>query len=804
VIQDIRYALRTLRRSPLFAVSAIVTLGVGIAVNTIAFTLLNSLALRQMPVRDADRVVRLYPVDNGGHRHNLFSYADYVDYRKAASMFDDLTAYIPTSVTTQLDGEVEDRIAYVVTPNYFTVLGFDPSIGRLFGPADERAADQAIAVISHSLWRTRFASDPAIVGRSIVINHRSFTIVGVGPSRFSGTEPLAPDAWVLASMQRTVLPPDDLLNNRSAEWLLVVGRLGGNVSRDAAATALSATARHLATEYPGSDRPSAVTVVPGTFFTLDPGIWPVIILVLAIVGLVLAIACANVGNLVVARTTGRQREIAVRLAIGATRWRVVRHLMTESTVLSLAGGALGLLLAIWTLELLYPIGLSYVPAEWGAVVLDLSPDLRVFAYTLSLAVTAGLLLGLAPALQSSSPRIASSLHDDGAMIGLRLRPGRLRSALVVVQVAVCVVLLVGAGLLSRGLQHVQSLDVGFRTSGVLFTEYDLRRQGYTVERAREFNRELAATAASAARGPAALTSHVPLHGGVRRTAAWPEGHAELITCTTTSVSRNYFETLDIAITRGRTFSDVEDREGAPAVVVSEGLAARFWPGVDPIGLKLDVTSIGVPLTVVGVVRDTTSATIWRDKEISLYLPQGLADQRDLHVIVRTAGDTSALAGVLRQRASVLDRGVRFSATPLDSLLRLWILPSRVAAAAAAILGLVALALASLGLYAVIANDVAHRTREIGVRVALGAKGGDVVRLILADGVRLVAMGLAIGIGGAAILGRLLRQFLFDVSALDPVTFVLIPAFLIAVGIVACYVPARRASRIAPLDALRSL
>jgi predicted permease len=803
VIQDIRYALRTLRRSPLFAGSAIVTLGVGIAVNTIAFTLLNSLALRQMPVRDADRVVRLYPIDARGHRRNLFSYADYVDYRNAASMFDDVTAYIPASVTMQLDGEAEDRIAYVVAPNYFTLLGFDPSMGRLFGPADEHAADPAIAVISHALWRTRFASDPTIAGRSIVINHRPFTIVGVGPSRFRGTEPLAPDVWVMTSAQRTVLPPDDLLSDRSAEWLLVVGRLKGSTSRNAAATALSATARHLATEYPGRDRPSAVTVVAGTFFTLDPGIWPVIILVLSIVGLVLAIACANVGNLVLARTTGRQREIAVRLAIGATRWRVVRHLMTESSIIGLAGGALGLLLTTWTLELLYPIGLSYVPAEWGAVVLDLSPDLRVFAYTLGLALTAGLLLGLAPALQSSSPRIASSLHDDGAMIGLRLRPGRPRSALVVLQVAVCVVLLVGAGLLTRGLQHVQSLDVGFRTSDVLFTEYDLRHQGYTVERAREFNRELAASAASAARGPAALTSHVPLHGGVRRTAARPEGHAEEITCTTTSVSRGYFETLDIAITRGRTFSDVEDREGAPVVIVSEGLAARFWPGVDPIGLKLNVTSAAVPLTVVGVVRDTTNATIWRDKEMSLYLPQGLADQRDLHVMVRTAGDTGALASALRQRASALDRGVRFTATPLESLLRLWILPSRVAAAAAAILGLVALALASLGLYAVIANDVAHRTREIGVRVALGAKGGDVVRLILADGVRLVAAGLVIGIGAAAILGRLLRQFLFDVSALDPVTFLLIPAFLIAVGIAACYVPARRASRIAPLDALRS-
>jgi predicted permease len=804
LIQDLRHAIRTLRRSPLFAASAIVTLGVGIAVNTIVFTLLNSLALRPMPVRGADRVVRLYPIDERGHRQNLFSYADYLDYRKTASMFDDVTAYIPASVTTQLDGDAEDRVAYVVAANYFTLLGFDPSVGRLFGPADERAADSAIAVISHTLWRTRFASDPAIVGRSIVINHRAFMIVGVGPSRFSGTEPLSPDVWVMTSAQRTVLPPDDLLNNRSSQWLLVVGRLKANTSRSAAATALSATARHLATEYPGRDRPSAVTVVPGTFFTLDPGIWPVIILVLSIVGLVLAIACANVSNLVLARTTGRQREIAVRLAIGATRWRVVRHLMMESTVLSLAGGALGLLLATWILELLYPLGLSYVPAEWGAVVLDLSPDLRVFAYTLCLALAAGLLLGLAPALQSSSPRIAASLHDDGAMIGLRLRPGRLRSALVVLQVAVCVILLVGAGLLARGLQHVQALDVGFRTSDVLFTEYDLRRQGYTVERALEFNHTLTAAAASAAGGSVALTSHVPLHGGVRRAAAWPEGHAEQVSCTTTSVSSSYFETLDISMTKGRTFSDVEDRGGAPVVIISEGLAARFWPGVDPIGLKLDVTSIAVPLTVVGVVRDTSNATIWRDKEMSLYLPHGLADQRDLHMIARTSGDTSALARLLKQQASAIDSGVHFTATPLDSLLRLWILPSRVAAVAAVILGLVALALASLGLYAVMAYDVTHRTREIGVRLALGAAGRDVVRLILADGVRLVAVGLLIGIGGAALLGRLLRQFLFDVSAVDPLTFVVIPAVLIVVAIGACYIPARRASRIAPLDAIRSV
>ncbi len=803
MIKDLRYAIRALRRSPLFATSAVVTLAIGIAVNTIVFTLLNSLALRPMPVPKSDRLVRMYPLDDRGHRQNLFSYPDYLDYR-TTPVFDGVTAYIPSGVTARLAGqEAEDLVAYVVAPNYFTLLGIEPSVGRLFVPVDEQAADPAIAVISHSFWRRRFASDPAVVGSSLTVNNRRFTIVGVGPSRFSGTEPLSPDVWVPLAVQRSVLPPDDLLNDRSASWLLVIGRLKSTVSNAAAATVLSTTARHLADAFPGRDRPSAVTVAPGTFFTLDAGIWPVIILVLSTVALILGIACANVGNLVLARTSSRQREIAVRLAIGATRWRIVWHLMTESVLISLAGGGLGLLLATWTLEVLYPLGLSFVPSELGAVVLDLSPDLRVFGYTFGIALGAGVLLGLAPALQSSSPHLAGSLHDDGAMVGLGVKPSRLRSALVVLQVAVCLVLLVGAGLLARGLQHVQALDVGFRTQGVLFTEYNLRRNGYPVERARDFNRALLDAVGAATGGPVALTSHVPLHGGVRRATAWPEGHEEQLTCTTTFVSPGYFETLNIPVTRGRTFSAAEAGGGSPTAVISEALAARFWSGLDPIGRRLDVATMSVPLTVVGVVRDTNSASLYRDKEISLYLPQGLADERDLHVIAFAGGDTRATANLLRQRAHAIDADVRFTTTPLDSLLRFWILPSRVATVAAVILGVLALALATLGLYAVMASDVAHRTREIGVRLALGAGAGDVVRLVLADGGRLLVAGIVIGIGAAVAVSRVLHQFLFGVSIIDPLTFVLVPAFLTVVAIAACYIPARRASRIAPLDALRS-
>ncbi len=756
-----------------------------------------------MPVRDADRVVRLYPVDAHGHRQNLFSYQDYLDY-KASPVLDGTTAYIPSSVTARIGGaDAEDLLAYVVAPNYFTLLGIEPSVGRVFVPADDGSAGDTLAVISHSLWRRRFASDPAIVGSSIVINGRRFAIIGVGPSRFSGTEPLSPDVWVTTSAQATVLPPDDLIRDRSSSWLLVIARLKPHVSRANAAAALSTTASQLAAAFPGRDRPSAVTVAPGTFFTLDAGIRPLIVLVLSMVALVLAIACANVGNLVLARTSSRQKEIAVRLAIGATRWRIVRHLMGESMVISFAGGVLGLLLATWTLQILYPFGLSFVPEEWGTVVLDLTPDLRVFGYSLGLACVAGVLLGLAPSLQSSAANLNASLQDGGAMLGLGLRPTRVRRALVVLQIAVCLVLLVSSGLLARALQHARALDVGFRTSGVLFTEYDLRRLGYSAQRAGEFNRALG-DAATVTGGAAALTSHVPLHGGVRRTTVWPEAHGGEVGCTTTFVSRGYFSTLDIVVTKGRTFSNAEDDEGAPVAIISEGLAARFWPGVDAIGRKIDARIVPVPLTIIGVVRDTSNASLWREKELSLYLPHGLGDARDLHVIARASGDPQSLANVLRVRAHAVDAGVRFTVTPLDALLRLWILPSRVAAMASTILGLLALCLASLGLYAVMAYDVAHRTREIGVRMALGAGGREVVRLVFAGGIRLLAIGVAVGIVGAVVLGRLLRQFLFDVSVIDPLTYLLVLLFLAMMAGAACYLPARRASRIEPLDALRSL
>jgi predicted permease len=576
------------------------------------------------------------------------------------------------------------------------------------------------------------------------------------------------------------------------------------VSPEAAESGLTVTARRLALAFPSPTRPTAVTVTRGTFFTIDPPLWPIIGLVFSIVALVLAIACANVANLVLARATMRQRELAIRLAIGASRWRVLRGLMVETLLLSLGGGAAGLLLTTWVLSALYPIGVSLLPFEWGSVVLDLSPDLRVFGYTFAIAAVAGVLLALVPGLQFSSGRISSALHNDAALVGTRVKRSTLRHGLVVVQVATCLALLTGAGLLARGLQRARALDLGFSVNGVVFTEYDLRRRGYSPGVADEYNRSLVDAARPAVPpGSVALTSHVPLHGGIVRAAIRPEGRTESVTCIQTNVSGSYFSVLGMPLTAGRPFSDAESDGGAPVAIVSNGLAARFWPGGDPLDRRLTIEGVPVPLTVIGTVRDAANGSLWREKEMAIYLPAGLADPRTLHVIARTSGDPAALTGELRDRARRLDARVTFRATTLEQLLELWILPSRVAAVAAAVLGVLALALASIGLYGMLGYTVAHRTRELGIRIALGATRGDVVRLILRDGARLVLGGAAVGLLGALAIGRLLRQFIFDIGAFDPVAFLLVPLLLCAVSLVACYVPARRASRIEPLDALRS-
>ena len=807
-MKEIRYALRALARHPSYVAAAVATLALGIAVNTIAFSLIDALMLRPIPVPDAGRVVRVYPVSADGKRNNAFSYPDYLDYRRADTPFDTLAGYIPAEMTagrSTLDrGVAEPRavLGYVVSSNYFELTGVRASLGRVLGTADDRADSRAV-VLADRFWRSRFAADPSAIGATLVLNGTSFVVVGVASAEFAGTEPLVADCWIpLAQLSMT---NDDGRNvlDRDVPTLLVAGRLRRGATRAAAAESLTLEAGRLAAAYPGRSRPASVEIAAGTFFTIDPGLKPLIGGVMAVVGLVLFIACANATNLALARAASRRREIALRLALGASRLHIVQQLLVESAIVGLTAGAVALLLSEWALRVLYRLGISLAALPW-AITLNLEPDVRIYGWTCAIALLSGAALGLLPAVQFSSPRIAAALHGEGAFAG-RVRGRTLRHALVVAQVAASMVLLFGAGLLLRALATAEALDLGFAPAGVIYADYDPRAARFTPARAAAFTAAVT-EAARALPGVTnvALTSHVPLHGGVRFAPVRVAGARAGVTdphANVSSVSADYFAALRIPLLAGRTFGEHDTSRSA--VVVSEGLARRFWPGELPIGRAIVLPDSPAPRTVIGIVHDAANGAIWRDKELAVYLPVDAAtDARDLRIVVRTTADPVTTGRLLSARAAALAGDLRFAPVLLDTLLRLWLLPSKVAAASVGVLAMLALSLACIGLYGVLAFAVNERSRELGIRMAIGADGGAVVRLILSEAWRLVAVGLAIGAALALPTMPFLGRLLFGISPFDPVAFAVAAGSLTAVALAAAYRPARRASRLEPLVVLR--
>jgi putative ABC transport system permease protein len=815
MLTDVRYAIRALRGAPAFTVVAVSTLALGIAVNTIAFTLLNSLALRPMPVRDGGRLVRIYPVDQKGRRSNLFSFPDYLSLREQSRSLDGLVAYIPAAVTLGRDGTsepVRDGLAYAVSTTYFPVLDIRPALGRTFSVEEEAAPDAKVAIISYSMWQRRHGGRADVLGKTVTINGRAFQIVGVGPQRFMGTEPLSTDVWVPLGAQ-PILVGENRLQDRANTWLLVLGRLPERGSMATVESDLSVIASRLAAAYPEPDRAVRVAVAPGTFFTIDGQLRPVIGLLLGTVALVLIIACANLANLSLARALSGRRDVATRLALGASRWQVVRLRLMESLIVAACGGAAGLLTSAWTLRLLTPIGLSMLPETWAAVVLDLSPDLRVFLYTTLLSTIAGLAFGLAPALQTSTPGLASALRGDATILGERVSRANLRSALVVLQIATCLMLLVAAALAARSLRRTEALDLGFRANGVLYTTVDLRRNGYSRPEISAFHERLIQRI-EAIPGTAsiALTSHVPLSDGVVRKPVGLDGRQASAVTLVNEISPEYFRTLGIPIVVGRTFTPEEAASVAPVALISEGLARRFWGSPsDPadrlqqaataIGKRLRIKDAAMPHTIVGVARDAADVAIWREKELAIYVPISPAGDRNLHLLVHTSVP-DLMAAELNHKAAELDPDVRFTTSRLDDVLRLWILPSKIAAIAALVLGLLALAVASLGIFGVMTCAVTERTREIGIRVALGATASEVTGTIMRHGSGLIAVGTAFGLLGSIATTGLVTRWLSGVASIDPVALATASAFLAAVASAACYFPARRAARVDPIVALR--
>lgn len=844
VLEDIRYGWRALRKHRGFTAAAVITLALGIGVNAALFTVFDAFVLKPLPLKDPDRLVNFGGTNRIGERQRLFSYQDYLAYRDQSDSFSNLIAWNKVRATlgeappNQDDSSAfaegyEYLLGQIVTGNYFSALGAEMTLGRGFRPDDDQlTVEQPVVVLSYGCWKRRFDADQQIVGKTIVLQGQSFIVIGVTAPEFIGTTPDAPSFWASLMMRDRLIQAGGWghkrwLTDPNTVVLTILGQLKPGVTRSQAEAATQLVTDRLAKSYPAVERQTTVKLTSGaTFVTLDEDVMPLVVPLLLGFGLVLLIACANVANLLLARAAGRQREIGVRLALGATRWRIVRQLVCESLMLALVGGGAGLLIAVWALSALYPIVLSSVPLPEGIAqqfALNLTPDWRVFGFTLLIAAIAGIAAGLVPALQASKPNLTAALKEEGSALHANLSQSRLRSTLVVAQMAVCLALLVSAGLLFRNMRRIQTVDTGMITNNVFVVAVGLSRTGTEKPDGRES--ELRYQLADSLRSMPGVVSvseahRQPLSGEMGNTAVVLPGESadHPREARFNFVSAEYFETLKIPLVRGRAFTSPEAKAQAPVLVISEATAQRYWPGADPLGKRIGIpaTASSAPLAsananqtaavyrqyeVIGVARDVRSRWVWEKDETFLYMPSPPAGSFG-YLLVRTQIDQAAVMGSVRGLAATIDPSLRVSVRRVDENLAFQTAPFSAIAWLSGALGMLALLLASVGLYGVMSFVVASRTREIGIRVALGAKPVDVVRLFLRQGLRLTALGMFLGLVGGALISRLLAAVLIDLSPLDPVAFGSVSVFLAVVALLAIYIPARRATKVDPLEALR--
>ncbi|MFN2566031.1 MAG: ABC transporter permease [Gemmatimonadaceae bacterium] len=812
LVQDLRYAVRQLTRSPGFTLVAVATLALGIGANTALFTMAEAVLARPLPgVSANERLVWLAPINARGGRALMMSYPDYVDYRDRSGVFADLAAFEGTRFSLSTGGEPERVRGQIVSGNFFSVLGTPMQLGRGLTAEDDRTPGaHPVVVISHGLWQRRFEGDPTVIGRRLLVNGAPFTVVGVAPERFNGPTHAEPnDLWMPITMQARAYPQSpDMLSRRGTWWLQAVGRLKPTVVPQQANAAVAAVAAQIAREDSSAHRDVTARVVP-LRSGMDPGdgadVWPVAALAAVVTGLILLIACANVSNLLLGRAIARRREIGVRLSLGAGRWRIVRQLLTESVLLAAVAGALGLLVGAWGTDLLA----SQVPAP-----LDVAIDGRVLAFTAATVFATALLFGLVPAIHGTRSDVAAAIKDSTT--GFGARRSRLQGGFVVAQLSLSLVLLTTAGLFLHSLYKGARIEVGFdATTRVLAASFDLGLQGYTPERADAFLREVTSRA-SALPGVSSvsLTNQVPMGerviGGdvmLEGEEALPQGAGEdgARAVQLTTVRENFFRTVGIPLVRGRDFTDRDDARAERVVIVSEALARRLWPDADPVGKRLSLGGARGPyLTVVGVVREALVSGLGMRPRPVVYLPQRQEPRTlDLTLLVQSTTDAHPLADPIRRALRALDPhlpiyGVQTLAQYRSDRMG----ELRLGSGLLALFGGLALVLATVGVYAVMAFSVNQRTREVGVRVALGALQHQVVRLFLGEGMRLAAVGIAIGLALSTLVAKAVASAFFGISAGDAVTFSAVAALLALVAVAACWIPARRAARVDPMTALR--
>ena len=832
LLKDLRYGAKMLLKSKGITIVAVISLAVGIGANSAIFSLMNSIMWRPRPVAQPEQLVELY-VGEAEQPYQTSSYPSYLELRDRNEVLSGLAAYSVRQFKLGGANEVEQVLGEAVSGNYFDVLGVAAQKGRTFLAEEDQAPGRnPVVVIGHGLWQRRFNSDPDLVGKTVTVNEKPLTVVGIAPPHYTGMiRGIAIDLWVPAMMMPALdQAGEGIVSSRGSRWLFQVGRLKPETTLAQARARFDLLTRDMQAAHPeewmwkrpdGTPRELLVTVLPESETRVHPdahaAAYGIFALLFVIVNLVLLIACMNLASMLLARAVSRRKEMAVRLALGASRVRLIRQLLTESVLLSLIAGAAGILLAVWLLGLI----VSFMPPlpEGLRVALDLRLDWRVVVYTIAFSTITGILFGLAPALRSSKADVSTVLKDDSNLFTSLYHKSRVRMALVVVQVSFSLLLLIGAGLVLRSLEKIRPTRLGFSTDNILVAPVTLEEGKYDKPKRQEFYRQLSERVAALPGVQAAsLADQVPgnFMGSARRGVAI-EGYqpqpGESLHLDSMIVGPKYFINMKVPIVQGRDF-DERDREGAPCVaIINEAFGKRYFPsGGSPLGWHLireETRGQKTFCEVVGVIRDNDWQSLKKETTPVFVLPIQQADHERMTLLISSAGDPKNLIPAVRGVVRELDPNLPVSdVQTLGDYFSVGLYPFRMLAVVMGACGAMALLLATLGIYGVVSYSVAQRTRELGIRMALGAMQKDILKMVIRQGMVLVIVGLAVGLLLSVALTRLLTSSLvelelfFPVSETDSLTFVSVTILLALVALVACYIPARRATRVEPMEALR--
>ena len=818
LLRDVRYGLRSMGKAPAFTFFVVLTLALGIGASTTVFTVVNTLLLHPVPARDPSRLVCLYATDLKAHQQSgsllPISYPNLKDYQTRNSVFTDLGGFSPPMAMTLNENTGSERFfGQLVTQGYFEALGITPAKGRFFSPQEIGAPGTApVAVLSYNAWKIRFAGAPDVLGKTLDLNGTSFTVVGVATRDFLGVSAVfGPDVWLPATMAQQVLPYPmrDVLRERGKAFFQTVARLKPGITRSQAEASLQPLAAALRLQYPDANGGHTIAVQPITTALYssaggERGLAFGSTVLLVIVGLVLLIACSNVANLLMARAVSRRHEIAVRLAIGASRGRLLRQLLTESVLLGVLGGIVGLGVGYEGCRLLW----LFRPPEVARNLADPKLDGTVLLFALLLSLVTGLIFGVVPSLRASKTGLVDSLKEETHVAGLAGRSARFQKTLLIGQVAFSLISLIAASLFLRAVQRAYAIDPGFDDRHLAVFIMNPEQVGYDASRLKEFHRDVADHVA-ALPGIAAVSwaSNMPFWSSASRgiflQGQEQERKSETISTIADTVDVNYFKTVRIPLLEGRAFTDADEDGSLPVVIINESLARHYWPNGNAIGQHLRLTGDTITRQIVGVVKTSNYTTLGEAAQPCLYLPLRQNPGSNAVLYVRTAGDPSQVLEPVQRKIREIDPKIevtdsRTGAKIIDQVL--W--NARMVLGMLGIFGLLALALASVGLYGILAYSVSGRQREIAMRMALGASRASVLRLVLRQGMILVCIGAGIGLVLALLIGRAFSRMLFGLSPADPLSLTGAAAALILVAMLACYLPALAASRMDPIQALR--